>query len=58
MRSEERKKVESWVTLGVIGLLALSYVWGGDSGAQENPQYGGTLTFAVAEEPPETLPPV
>ena len=56
MRTKGRTKVKSWVAVGVIGLIALSYAGGGDSWAQEKPQYGGTLTFAVAEEPPSYDP--
>jgi peptide/nickel transport system substrate-binding protein len=33
-------------------IIAFSYAWLGISLAGEKPQYGGTLTFAVASEPP------
>jgi peptide/nickel transport system substrate-binding protein len=56
MRSKDRTNAKLWGALGIIGLIALSYVGVGASWAQEKPQYGGTLTFAVAEEPPSYDP--
>jgi peptide/nickel transport system substrate-binding protein len=56
MIGKGKRKAEFRVVLGIIGLIVLYYVWGRDSWAQEKPQYGGTLNFAVAEEPPSYDP--
>lgn len=56
MKSKDRMKVKPWTALGAIALLAFFYAGVEDSWAQEKPQYGGTLTFAVAEEPPSYDP--
>ncbi len=60
MRREEwggfmSKSRENTFGLGRVGMilaLVLFWIWVGPSAAQEKPQYGGTLIFAVGEEPP------
>ena len=47
---------EFWIVGMVVGLIVL-FCWGvGSSNAQEKPQYGGTLTFAVGSDPPSYDP--
>ena len=43
---------EFWEVALIIGLIAFACAWVGPSSAEEKPQYGGILTFAVAADPP------
>jgi len=54
--SKDEKIFIVWVRGIIIALITFSCAWVGSSLAAEKPQYGGTLTFAVAEEPPSYDP--
>ncbi len=47
-----REKIPGLGLAGILMALVIFCVWAGPSVAQEKPQYGGTLIFAVGEEPP------